>query len=91
MPSLRITCNKCGGPMWEEDEPGTNRVLSLCCLYCGRRNFVNKPKYLKLKKMVYEKWKNGTLKGGVLSIRGSNLSSRNRESGNRRNHSTEDI
>lgn len=40
--------------MWEESEPGTNRVLSLSCLNCGRRRFISKIKYERFKKRLYE-------------------------------------
>lgn len=53
MDTIRIKCNKCGGPMWEEemlDSHGKNKMIDIVCLMCGMRKFYNKKKYMDWKR-----------------------------------------
>lgn len=51
--NIRIKCDKCGGPVWEEELPdthGKNKMIDLVCLMCGMRKFYLKRKYLEWKR-----------------------------------------
>lgn len=49
---LKINCNRCNGPMWEEDIPDSSTVIDIVCMYCGDRKFVNKKKWMNLKNRI---------------------------------------
>lgn len=54
MTKLRLKCDKCGGPCWEEDLLDSDRFIDIVCVICGLRKFYPKKKYLDWKKKKIE-------------------------------------